>query len=57
MGWVGTLTSGFVQPDNHSTQTEDLIKAMTSDLLVVSSEEELHQLKVRIKDEIIVYVA
>jgi hypothetical protein len=39
------------------TQIEDLIKTMTSDLSVVSSEEELHQLKVRIKDEIIVYVA
>jgi hypothetical protein len=30
---------------------------MTSDLSVVSNEEELHQLKVRIKDEIIIYVA
>jgi hypothetical protein len=39
------------------TQIKDLIKIMTSDLSVVSSEEELHQLKVRIKDEIIIYVA
>jgi hypothetical protein len=39
------------------TQIEDLIKTMTSDLSIVSSEEELHQLKVRIEDEIIVYVA
>jgi hypothetical protein len=38
-------------------QIEDLIKIMTSDLSVVFSEEELHQLKVRIEDEIIVYVA
>jgi hypothetical protein len=30
---------------------------MTSDLSVVSSEEELHQLEVRIEDEIVVYVA
>jgi hypothetical protein len=33
------------------TQIEDLIKIMTLDLLIVSSEEELHQLKVRIKNE------
>jgi hypothetical protein len=39
------------------TQIENLIKIMTSDLSVVSSEEELHQLKVRIKDEIVIYVA
>jgi hypothetical protein len=39
------------------TQIEDLIKTMTSDLSVVSSEEKLHQLKVRIKDEIVIYVA
>jgi hypothetical protein len=39
------------------TQIENLIKTITSDLSVVSSEEELHQLKVRIKDEIVVYVA
>jgi hypothetical protein len=39
------------------TQIEDLIKIMTSDLSVVSSEEELHQLKVQIKDEIVIYVA
>jgi hypothetical protein len=39
------------------TQIENLIKIITSDLSVVSSEEELHQLKVRIKDEIVVYVA
>jgi hypothetical protein len=39
------------------TQIEDLIKTMTSDLSVVSSEEELHQLEVRIEDEIVVYVA
>jgi hypothetical protein len=39
------------------TQIEDLIKTMTSDLSVVSNEEELHQLKIRIKDEIVVYVA
>jgi hypothetical protein len=39
------------------TQIEDLIKIMISDLSVVSSEEELHQLKVRIKNEIVVYVA
>jgi hypothetical protein len=39
------------------TQIENLIKIMTSDLSVVFSEEELHQLKVRIKDEIIIYVA
>jgi hypothetical protein len=38
-------------------QIEDLIKTMTSDLLVVSSKEELHQLKVQIEDEIVVYVA
>jgi hypothetical protein len=31
------------------TQIEDLIKTMTSDLSVVSSEEELHQLEVRIE--------
>jgi hypothetical protein len=30
---------------------------MTSDLSVVSSEEELHQLKIRIENEIVVYVA
>jgi hypothetical protein len=39
------------------TQIENLIKIMTSDLSVVSSEEELHQLEIRIKDEIIVFVA
>jgi hypothetical protein len=39
------------------TQIENLIKTMTSDLSVVSSEEELHQLKVRIEDEIVIYVA
>jgi hypothetical protein len=39
------------------TQIEDLIKIMISDLSVVSSEEELHQLKIRIKDEIVIYVA
>jgi hypothetical protein len=39
------------------TQIEDLIKTMILDLSVVSSEEELHQLKVRIEDEIVVYVA
>jgi hypothetical protein len=39
------------------TQIEDLIKTITSDLSVVSSEEEWHQLIVRIKDEIVIYVA
>jgi hypothetical protein len=39
------------------TQIEDLIKIMTSDLSVVSSEKELHQLKIRIKNEIVIYVA
>jgi hypothetical protein len=39
------------------TQIEDLIKIMTLDLSIVSSEEELHQLKIRIKNKIIVYVA
>jgi hypothetical protein len=38
-------------------QIEDLIKTMTSDLSVVSNEEELSQLKIRIEDEIVVYVA
>jgi hypothetical protein len=38
-------------------QIEDLIKTMISDLSIVFSEKELHQLKVRIKDEIVVYVA
>jgi hypothetical protein len=38
-------------------QIEDLIKIMISDLSVVSNEKELHQLKIRIKDEIIIYVA
>jgi hypothetical protein len=46
---------------NHSiilmTQIENLIKTITSDLSVVFSEEELHQLKIRIEDEIIIYVA
>jgi hypothetical protein len=39
------------------TQIKNLIKIITSDLSVVSSEKELHQLKVRIKNEIVVYVA
>jgi hypothetical protein len=39
------------------TQIEDFIKTITSDLFIVFSEEELHQLKIRIKDEIIIYVA
>jgi hypothetical protein len=39
------------------TQIEDLIKIMTLNLSILSSEEELHQLKIRIKHEIIIYVA
>jgi hypothetical protein len=39
------------------TQIENLIKIMISDLSVVSSEKELHQLKIRIKNEIVIYVA
>jgi hypothetical protein len=39
------------------TQIEDLIKIMISDLSIVSNEEELHQLKVRLKYKMIVYVA
>jgi hypothetical protein len=39
------------------TQTKNLIKTITSDLSVISSEEELHQLKIRIKNKIVVYVA
>jgi hypothetical protein len=39
------------------TQIENLIKTITSDLSIVFSKEELHQLKIRIKDEIVIYVA
>jgi hypothetical protein len=38
-------------------QIEDLIKTITSDLSIVSSENELHLLEDRIKNEIIIYVA
>jgi hypothetical protein len=38
-------------------QIEDLIKIMISSLSVVSSEEELHQLEIQIKNKIVIYVA